>query len=69
MLGPGPRHDALGLLLVLVVVEANGLELGAPFLLVDSAGQVLHAEAAQLAGPLGDCRCSARCPGTHPRRR
>ena len=54
VLGPDARHDALGLLLVLVVVEAHGVELGAQAdLLVDSAGQVLHAEAAQLAGPLG----------------
>ena len=54
MLGPDASHDALELLLVLVVVEARGVELGAQAdLLVDSAGQVLHAEAAQLAGPLG----------------
>ena len=52
--GPGARHDALALLLVLVVVEAHGVELGAQAdLLVDSAGQVLHAKTAQLAGPLG----------------
>ena len=53
VLGPGARHDALALLLVLVVVEAHGVELGAQAdLLVDSAGQALHAETAQLAGPL-----------------